>query len=386
MLYVERIPVYVTSGCVLIVALLFLFSAQTRLQAQVDLSSVATTTLILSVCGDGLIDSTEQCDVPGQTGGYSTTILGRQCTELCRFDAYCGDGILQTVHGESCDDGNNTSGDFCSDICVREPLAGGGGNSNGSSGGGGGGRSTDDFGDTSVTINGKAYPNTTVNIIEDGDTIGTVKANQNGDFQFSTESRPGVTTFGFWANDNAGVRSTTFNTTFDVTQGAVTTVNSVFIPPSVRLSSQTVNSGENLTVTGQSVPNAKIIISIDNGKFIENTTADSNGRFSYVLNGTKIGTGSHTLRVKFELAQASSAAKSESTFGPLMSFGIGAPAQNTTLNTDLNRDGKVNLIDFSILIFWWGGNGGNSNPPADINKNGKVGLEDFSILLFNWTG
>ena len=57
-----------------------------------------------------------------------------------------------------------------------------------------------------------------------------------------------------------------------------------------------------------------------------------------------------------------------------------------TTPSDLNRDAKIDLIDFSILIFWWQTAGGDSNPPADISGNGKVSLEDFSILLFNWTG
>jgi hypothetical protein len=53
---------------------------------------------------------------------------------------------------------------------------------------------------------------------------------------------------------------------------------------------------------------------------------------------------------------------------------------------DLNRDGKVNLTDFSILLFWWNTDGGTSDPSADINGDKKVNLTDFSILLFNWTG
>ncbi len=34
--------------------------------------------------------------------------------------AYCGDGIVQQEHNESCDDGNTTDGDGCSSICVKE--------------------------------------------------------------------------------------------------------------------------------------------------------------------------------------------------------------------------------------------------------------------------
>lgn len=346
---------------------------------------VATTTLTLSICGDGLVDSTEQCDVPGQTGGYSTTILGRQCTAVCKFDPYCGDGILQTIYGETCDDGNNVSGDFCSATCKVEPLSGGGGNTSGSSGGGGGGSSAPQ-GDTNVSINGKAYPNTTVNILEDGDVIGTVRANQNADFQFTTKANPGTVTLGFWANDAAGTRSTIFNTTFDVTQGAVTTVNGIYLPPTVKLDAISIPKTGQLTISGQTIPNAIVDIAVDNTKILDTATADAGGRWTYVLSGARAGDGSHTVKAKFEIAEGANGARRESSYSSVVGFGVGAGTAVVAGSSDLNKDGKVNLIDFSILIFWWGTPGGSSNPPADINNNGKVGLEDFSILLFNWTG
>ena len=165
---------FLLSSSVLFVFMLLLAAEPSVVEAD-DPFVVATTTLSLSICGDSLVDSNEECDVPGQTGGYSTNILGRQCTPICEFDPYCGDNILQTLYGEQCDDGNNTSGDFCSAICITEPIAGGGGQTIGSSGGGGGGSSAAQ-GDTSLSINGKAYPNSTVNILEDGDVIGTVRA------------------------------------------------------------------------------------------------------------------------------------------------------------------------------------------------------------------
>jgi hypothetical protein len=52
---------------------------------------------------------------------------------------------------------------------------------------------------------------------------------------------------------------------------------------------------------------------------------------------------------------------------------------------DLNKDGKINIVDFSILMYFW--NQTNpSNPCADINKDGIVNLTDFSIMLYWWTG
>jgi hypothetical protein len=48
----------------------------------------------------------------------------------------------------------------------------------------------------------------------------------------------------------------------------------------------------------------------------------------------------------------------------------------------LNADKKVNLTDFSILLYNWG----TKNPCADQNHDGNVNLIDFSIMMFNWTG
>jgi hypothetical protein len=63
--------------------------------------------------------------------------------------------------------------------------------------------------------------------------------------------------------------------------------------------------------------------------------------------------------------------------------GIGqSAAPGFGVRADLNKDGKVNLVDFSIMLTAW--NSANAN--ADINEDGRVGLADFSILLFNWTG
>ena len=45
-------------------------------------------------------------------------------------------------------------------------------------------------------------------------------------------------------------------------------------------------------------------------------------------------------------------------------------------------NGKTNLVDFSILLYWWG----KYNPAVDLNQDGIVNLPDFSILMYYWTG
>lgn len=340
----------------------------------------STTTVSVSICGDFLINDGEACDVPGEVGVYSTTIAGRQCNTSCQFGPYCGDGILQTLFGEECDDGNNTSSDFCSALCKIEVAGSGGGGSGG--GGGSSGGDSREVGDTQVSVAGTAYPNQTVHIIFNAEEIGTVRANAQGAFSFAFDASPGTASVGFWANDSTGVRSVTLNLTFDVTQGAITNIRGVMLPPTISVDTATLNPGDKIALFGQTAPNKKVELFIDNVKVAEkNSGAD--GRWSIDHDSSKLSLAEHLAKVRY--TEGGTALVRQSNFSNSLTLFVGVEGRQS-LPSDLNRDGKINLTDFSILIFWWQTNGGNSNPPADINGNGKVGIEDFSILLFNWTG
>jgi len=67
------------------------------------------------VCGDGHLDSGEQCDLGANNGVTactygvkSCTVCTKQCTRTAGTATYCGDGKRQSSH-EQCDDGNTTT-------------------------------------------------------------------------------------------------------------------------------------------------------------------------------------------------------------------------------------------------------------------------------------
>jgi len=83
-------------------------------------------------CGDGVVDSGEECDVPTCPDGSlctSHTDCGNEwcrarngqgrCSALCTFEG-CSDGKVQLQYGEECDDGGTESGDGCSATCQWE--------------------------------------------------------------------------------------------------------------------------------------------------------------------------------------------------------------------------------------------------------------------------
>lgn len=374
----------VKKGLALLVLSVFvLFAVPVQSTAQVITSGfIATTTVTMSICGNVIVDAGEECDAPGETGGYSTTIVGRQCDVSCEYGPYCGDAILQTIQGEECDDGNNDAGDFCSAICKIEPAGGGGG---GTSGGGSksGGGSTKDLGPTQVSVTGKGFPGQTVHVIMDAKEIGTVRADSTGKFDFAANASPGTVSMGFWSLDANRNKSITYNTTFDVTQGAITNVNSVLIPPTLAVNNNAINPGDTIIFSGQAVPNTSIEVHIDDSANILKTVSDGSGLWTVSYNTAGLSAKNHTARARYILGNGP--LTTQSSFSTTLQLSVGV-AGTSAKPSDLNRDGGVNLIDFSILIFWWGTPGGNSDPHADINSNNNVGLEDFSILLFNWTG
>jgi fibro-slime domain-containing protein len=76
-------------------------------------------------CGDGHVDSpNEQCDNGRNDDAYGA---GTGCGAGCKLPARCGDGVVQTEYGETCDDGvNDGSYTGCTPLCQRAGTCGDG--------------------------------------------------------------------------------------------------------------------------------------------------------------------------------------------------------------------------------------------------------------------
>ncbi len=61
-----------------------------------------------------------------------------------------------------------------------------------------------------------------------------------------------------------------------------------------------------------------------------------------------------------------------------------ATPSGVSVGADLSGDGKVNSVDFSIMLAFWKTSAPFKNPGVDINHDGQVNSVDFSILLYQW--
>jgi len=282
----------------------------------------------------------------------------------------------------------------------EQPTTGGSSGSGGSGGGGGGGSGSDSgssagggfestdapfrSGDGRVIISGYAFPNSTVGFLVDGNFFDTTRSNSSGAYSVTLdEIARGVYTFGVFGEDPDDERSSVFSTSFTVTGARTSALSNINVAPSVNVVPDPVDPGETLVISGYALPDS--VVTIENGRLnqtMETFTANAggDGSWSLTLDTSSFARDTYQVRAKSEQEDGRTTQFSDFEF-----YGVGQNA-DVPINADLNRDGSVNLIDFSILLFWWNSNGGDSDPPADINQDGNVSLTDFSILLFNWTG
>ncbi|MBI2635181.1 MAG: hypothetical protein HYW79_01400 [Parcubacteria group bacterium] len=160
--------------------------------------------------------------------------------------------------------------------------------------------------------------------------------------------------------------------------------NKVLNAPTVNTDKTEVKYGKNITIFGKSVPSAEILIYIstlnEESAYVK-VIADSNGNYSYDIGTAILVLGEATVRSKASLSDQLT------EFSSPVHFIIGKNniariiEGKCLLKEDFNNDCRVNLIDFSILVYWYN----RPNPPVifDLNKDGVVDLRDFDILLNN---
>lgn len=237
-----------------------------------------------------------------------------------------------------------------------------------------------------VTLEGRAYPGSSVSILRDGTLEKKLTASSEGRFSTVVENLPrGTYTFGIFAEDSQGRRSSTYSTTISINANTSNTISRIFVPPTIAAAKTTLDPGEVLAISGEAIPGSAVEVFLGKQARVAasnvrtaSTTALGSGAWSVSFDTA--GLALETYEVK---ARSTVEGEDPGDFSAIVYVGIGGnPQPDYGLRADLNKDGKVNIVDFSILLFNWG----TADTIADINLDGGVGLTDFSIMLYYWTG
>lgn len=235
----------------------------------------------------------------------------------------------------------------------------------------------------SVTISGFTFPNAKVTLLKDGQVATTLIANADGTFRIVVNSlNLGSYQFSVFAEDRDGISSSPHVINAPVYTVGGYTYAGVILPPTIQTNTTTVGAGQSVVVSGYAAPGATVYIDVPGLFNLGNTVADQSGFYRFEVRDS-LAPGLYMFRTRAQV-------------GITMSFyskpiqivyytGVTPPPNPEQMNVcvDYNKDNRVNLIDFSILLFWFN----KANPPQsiDCNRDNVIDIKDFSLLMYFWT-
>lgn len=268
-------------------------------------------------------------------------------------------------------------------VAASTPPGGGGG------GGGGGG---DSGSQAKVTFTGRAYPNSSVTLLKDGQVVATTFSGSDASFSILLSNlNAGTYIFSVYSTDKDGIRSPLQSLPITVTDGVTMNVGGIFLAPTISGDKSQVKKGDNITFFGQSVPSSEVTIAIhSNQEIFQKVQSDKNGVYLKTVDTSPLEVGSHNAKSKVAYQSEISAYSAGYNFS-VGNNNIDLPIdKKCPAKGDLNGDCKVNLVDFSIAAFWYKKSVLNAPTTlfekGKLNGDGKINLVDFSIMAFYWTG
>ncbi len=347
--------------------------------SEVEATNIAqiNATIRITVCGNGELESNEYCDDGSNNrwyGFYLEKNRGYCLPDCSGYAPFCGNRICESMY-ENCLSCSTDCG-----ICPPNPPAGGGG----------GGGYILPSSQTTVNFSGKAYPKSTVTLLKDAQIVATTITDENADFSISlTNITSGSYIFSVYSEDKEGNRSSLLTFPLSVTNGVTTNVKNIFIAPTINTDKIEVKKGEIIKIFGQATPNSEITIIINSDEEIYGKTkADQTGAYLYNLDTAELETGDHLAKSRATLEEQIS------PLSKVVSFKVGTKTVLRRITTkcgkaDLNCDGRVNLIDFSIAAYWYKRTLSIDFKTIEkerLNGDNKIDLVDFSIMAYYWTG
>ncbi len=245
-----------------------------------------------------------------------------------------------------------------------------------------------------LSFSGKTSPGATVTLLKDSEIVGSVVSGSGGSFTITSSGDVGGSyQFGVYSTDSSGRRSVLVSLPLSVSAGATMDVTGIFIPPTLQLNKRGVLLGDTVEFSGSSVPGATVYIVFDDSTIsIPRVIADAFGNYFFSYSTTELSLKTYTVSVQASMDNLVSG------FGAPFTFRVGTV---TVMNTepvtdaigesrgDVNGDGRVDLVDFSIVAYWY------LRPlegdilqieAKTLNADGVIDLVDLSIMAFYWTG
>ncbi len=243
-------------------------------------------------------------------------------------------------------------------------------------------------GTDSAVFKGRAYPGSVISILKNGLVLNEIPAFSDGTFEVPVRNiRPGTYTFSLQAKDGNGLKSSLVTYTIIISSNVVTEVTGVIIPPTITTNKTEVRKGDTITFSGKSVPFSEVILTFFAKSGITKTLITSaSGTWSYTLETNGLEMADYNAKARTKISNEFSLYSDTILFTVGTSNKIRKNPFISLVNArcDLNNDSRVNLLDFSIMAFWYKRTGFPLK--VDLNSDKRINLTDLSILAYCWTG
>jgi len=268
-----------------------------------------------------------------------------------------------------------------------------------------------------IIFGGFASPRAFVVVERDGAAAATTSAGVQGVFEITlTGILEGTYDFRFSAEDIEGnISESVVLSAVPIFGGATTTIENILLPPTIVLGQESIFPDASLQIHGYTVPGSNILAFVGPGDETFQARALVDGFWEISIPGIEFSVGEYTIQVSIQTPFGLISIPSlEFPFRILSPFPppeeeippseeppseepllppeeipeipgapkLPPPPVRPPAFVDLNGDGRVDLIDLSILLYNWG-EPKDSRP--DFNRDGIVDLVDFSIMMFWWT-
>lgn len=292
-------------------------------------------------CGDNIIQAGEQCDGTN-LGGTTCALSGfdagtLSCSSVCTLvTAAC---VINPPQG------GGTQISFNNDEPTLVPLL------------------------TNLVVTGYSAPFTRVSLQKDGVVSATVFSDANGYFQATLSGlAPGEYLLKLSAGGEFGKSVITDSFVGRVYKDSTTKISGVVLPP---IGTVATRDGK-LVVSGQAVPRASVFFEWEGVAY--ETVADREGRFVFTDLMASSGEVIYRFGTKY---------LGESVFDQYQTFN-NTDVDFCATRVDVTSDCRVNFVDFAITLWWYVYN--RAEAEIDFDGNGRLDLVDFSILAYYWTG
>lgn len=303
----------------------------------------------------------------------------------------CGDGLIEL--GEDCDGSNMNS-----HTCVTEGFLSGSisctpsctlnTSACSSTPSGGGTTPVVAVSSTNQIFTGYTSPGATVTVLKDGQTASTVTADSMGTFyaQFSNLTN-GSYTFSFQATDSSGSNSSLSSVSIQAAGGTNTT-SDIFLSPTIADLPTDISALTEVLVPGETAPGALVTVSLfsPTGTLVtsQQVTADGNGAYT-----ASFATAPLTISGTYTITAVAGKNSLMSAVSLPADLPVNVIPPVLYMPGDYNENNRVNLVDFSIALYWYKEQLTDSFKILEIrhgNGDGLLNLIDISIIAYWWTG